>query len=86
MASSIQPMPDPYREADKARAERARSDVHTSRVYDDRTIWTGTLPDGRQILVNVWDLPSGQIVDVAFRTEEWEVWDPPTRLQREGKS
>jgi GTPase SAR1 family protein len=47
-------------------------------------IWTATLPDGREVLVQLWDT-DGQpsYAEIAFRErpDPQIVWGPPTRLQ-----
>jgi hypothetical protein len=46
-------------------------------------IWTATLPDGREILVQTWDTDDRPAYgEVAFRErpDTQLVWGPPTRL------
>jgi len=49
-------------------------------MSSDHRIWTGRRPDGTWILVNLWRLPGGDQLDVAFRDEQWHTWGPPIRL------
>ena len=39
-------------------------------------IFTGTLPDGQQVLVQIWD----SAAEVAFRDETWHTWGVPSEL------
>jgi hypothetical protein len=46
-------------------------------------VFTGTLPDGTQVMVQTFrkkGTEESMLAQVAFRKSTWESWGPPTRL------
>lgn len=46
-------------------------------------VFTGTLEDGRQVMVQVFRKQGddkSMLAQIAFRTDTWQSWGPPVRL------
>ena len=58
--------------------------IPTPRPVDPmHRIFTGTMPDGSQVLVQLWDQPGDPGAEVAFRPDPRHTWGVPVRLREE---
>jgi hypothetical protein len=46
-------------------------------------VFTGVMPDGRQVMVQLFRRKGedrSMTAQIAFREQQWQTWGPPTRL------